>query len=181
MSRNRTVLDTPVGKVRTVTVNNARYYLIKDVCAGLGLTGHSPWSWHAKEADNKQRFYSRYDLQRKCATSGSGRHNTATIITYEGLMDYLSSATIRNRPQAIMFRMWLDGQTPEEDRVPPVYQSQLPLEQVAAPAETAQAANDAAVPLLWIVEYTCPACGFSGAKATQFCPDSGAKLGGVKA
>ena len=55
MSRNRMVLDTPVGKIRTVTVNNARYYLNKDVCVGLGLTGHSPWSWHATEAGNKQR------------------------------------------------------------------------------------------------------------------------------
>ena len=53
MSRTRYNLDTPIGKVRTVFIAGTRYYLIKDVCVGIGLTGHSPWSWHAKEQDNR--------------------------------------------------------------------------------------------------------------------------------
>ena len=119
MSKTRYVLDTPIGRVRSVFIAGTRYYMIKDVCAGIGLTGHSPWSWHAKEKDNKERFYRRYDLARDCPTSKDGRKNTTTIITYAGLMDYLCSATIIKKPQAIMFRTWLEAQASDCDKAAP--------------------------------------------------------------
>ena len=155
MSRTRYNLDTPIGRVRTVFIAGTRYYLIKDVCAGIGLTGHSPWNWHAKEQDNRERYYKRYDLERGCATNRAGRRNTTTVITYDGLMDYLCSATIIRKPQAIMFRTWLEAQASERDKAAPKQETKLPLEQPAAeeiPVEEVVQADEGPC---WLITYTC--------------------------
>lgn len=178
MSRTRYVLNTPVGRVRSVFIAGTRYYMIKDVCAGIGLTGHSPWSWHAKEKDNKERFYRRFDLARDCVTSREGRKNTTTIITYEGLMDYLRSATIAKKPQAIMFRTWLEAQVTERDKAAPKSDEKLPLEQAVIETGpiTEEAPSVAAEPR-WCVQYVCSQCGYVTSKPSKFCPDCGERLG----
>ena len=178
MSRTRYNLDTPIGKVRTVLIHGTRYYIIKDVCAGIGLTGHSPWSWHAKEQDNREKYYRRYDLARGCATSREGRKNTTTVITYEGLMDYLCSSRIAKKPQVIMFRTWLDAQASESDRATPKPEAKLPLEQ---PVVEEEAPSIEEVMLAdegphWLITYTCSECGCAVQKPTKFCPDCGKRL-----
>jgi|GEM_PF-6365312 len=178
MSRTRYVLNTPVGRVRTVFVAGTRYYMIKDVCAGIGLSGHSPWSWHAKDKDNKERFYRRFDLARDCVTNKEGRKNTTTIITYDGLMDYLRSATIAKKPQAIMFRTWLAAQATERDKAAPNPDDKLPLEQAVIEAE--QSIEEAVLAdetPRWNVIYVCSECGHQATKPTKYCPDCGEKLG----
>ncbi len=178
MSRTRYNLDTPIGKVRTVFISGSRYYLIKDVCAGIGLTGHSPWSWHAKEQDNRERYYRRYDLARGCATNREGRRNTTTVITYDGLMDYLCSATIAKKPQAIMFRTWLEAQASERDKAAPKPDAKLPLEQPVVeaeeqPVEEVLLADEGP---RWLISYTCSCCGHSVEKPSRYCPECGARL-----
>lgn len=180
MSRTRYNLDTPIGRVRTVFIAGTRYYLIKDVCAGIGLTGHSPWSWHAKEQDNRERYYKRYDLERGCATNRAGRRNTTTVITYDGLMDYLCSSTIIKKPQAIMFRTWLEAQASERDKAAPKQDAKLPLEQEQPAAEeeapTVEEAMLADEGPRWLATYVCSECGHMSDKPTKFCPECGTRL-----
>lgn len=176
MSRTRYNLETPIGRVRTVIISGTRYYLIKDVCAGIGLTGHSPWSWHAKEQDNRERYYKRYDLERGCATNRAGRRNTTTVITYDGLMDYLCSATIIRKPQAIMFRTWLEAQASERDKAAPKQEAKLPLEQPAAEEMPVEEVVQADEGPCWLITYTCSECGCSVTKPSKFCPDCGKRL-----
>jgi len=176
MSRTRYNLDTPIGRVRTVFIAGTRYYLIKDVCAGIGLTGHSPWSWHAKEQDNRERYYKRYDLERGCATNRAGRRNTTTVITYDGLMDYLCSATIIRKPQAIMFRTWLEAQASERDKAAPKQETKLPLEQPAAEEMPVEEVVQADEGPSWLITYTCSECGCYVSKPSKFCPDCGKRL-----
>jgi len=176
MSKTRYVLDTPIGRVRSVFIAGTRYYMIKDVCAGIGLSGHSPWSWHAKEKDNKERFYRRYDLARDCPTSKEGRKNTTTIITYAGLMDYLCSATIIKKPQAIMFRTWLEAQASDCDKAAPKQEDRLPLEQAIAEEMPVEEIAQADEGPCWMIAYTCSVCGCSVSKPSKFCPDCGLRL-----
>ena len=178
MSRTRYNLETPIGKIRTVFINGTRYYLIKDVCVGIGLTGHSPWSWHAKEQDNKEKYYKRYDLARGCATSRGRSKNTTTVVTYDGLMDYLCSATIAKKPQAIMFRTWLEAQASERDKAAPNPDVKLPLEQAVAEEEpvTVEEIILADEGPRWVITYTCSECGCSVQKPSKFCPDCGKRL-----
>ena len=175
MSRSKYLLDTPAGKVRTVMIDGARFYVIKDVCAGIGLTGHSPWSWHAKEAGNKELFYRRYDLNRRCATSGGGRRNTATVITYNGLIDYLSSATIRKKPQAVMFKTWLESQVEIAD---PSSETETLLEQqeIEIPTSGPKEPENMKAPQTWRISYVCPFCEYTTRSRSKFCPECGSRL-----
>ena len=193
MSKNRYILDTPAGKIRTVIADGIRYYMIKDVCVGIGMTGHSPWSWHAKETGNKERYYRRWDLERKCLITRDGGRNTATIITYDGMMNYLASTRIRNKPEVLMLRTWFESQIEDEDKkvMRPYVADILPLEQaVSHEAEQNESqhhppvspihykAPDPKAPALmhWLIDYICPGCGARTAVPTKYCPECGSRL-----
>ena len=179
MSKSKSNLNTPIGRVRTVMIGKTRYFMIKDVCAGIGLQGHSPWSWHVNAGNNRERFYKRYDLNRRRETKFASAKDTVTVITLEGLYDYLRSPYIIKKPRAMMFKTWLDAYTPLKEVT--VTEATEPerldemIEQNVEPVKAEPVTSKAPKPW-WGVAFVCPKCNYMTIAPTNFCPDCGLAL-----
>ena len=179
MSKSKSNLNTPIGRVRTVMIGNARYFMIKDVCAGIGLQGHSPWSWHVNAGNNRERFYKRYDLNRRRETRFASAKDTVTVITLEGLNDYLRSPYIIKKPRAMMFKTWLDAYTPLKEVT--VTEAAEPERLDEMIEQTAKQATPDAESVIrpkqyWDVVFRCHKCEYMTAVPTNYCPDCGEPL-----
>ena len=161
MSKSKYTLESPIGRVRSVMIGNVRYFMIKDVCAGIGLQGHSPWSWHVNAGNNRERFYKRYDLNRRRETTHSGAKNTVTVITLEGLNDYLRSPYIIKKPRAIFFKTWLDAQSQLHETAAPTEPERLD-DMIEQAVEQSKPAADAKIKhkQCWEVQFRCRKCGY---------------------
>ena len=179
VSKSKSNLNTPIGRVRTVMIGKTRYFMIKDVCAGIGLQGHSPWSWHVNAGNNRERFYKRYDLNRRRETKFASAKDTVTVITLEGLYDYLRSPYIIKKPRAMMFKTWLDAYTPlKEVTVTEATEPERLDEMIEQAAEQATPEQEAKTgpKQYWEVNFRCRKCGFTTIAPTKFCPDCGEPL-----
>ena len=82
---------TPIGDIRIINKLNMPYFCMKDVCVGLGFLGHSPWSWHIARSNNREKYYNRFDLNTACLVDTNIKHNVATFISLDGLVDFMDS------------------------------------------------------------------------------------------
>ena len=197
MRRAREIIKTPIGNIFTVDLDGAPYFNIKEVCAGIGLRGHSPWSWHAERGDNRERYYKRYSTQRRDFTDNTNGHGSITMISCTGLSDYLQNPRLRNG-LALMFKAWLEITYPKEKQEsasddagqylhdlvnygPKIADAnardrQVPQNQISMDQHEATRGLMPAQPKRWRVQYVCPTCGFQSPGAYNHCPECTERL-----
>ena len=197
MRRAREIIKTPIGNIFTVDLDGAPYFNIKEVCAGIGLRGHSPWSWHAERGDNRERYYKRYSTQRRDFTDNTNGHGSITMISCAGLSDYLQNPRLRNG-LAVMFKAWLETTYPKEKQEsasddvgkylhdlveygPKIADAnardrQVPQNQISMDQHEATRDLMPAQPKRWRVQYVCPSCGFQSPGPYNHCPECTERL-----
>ena len=195
MKKARAIVKTPIGNIFTVDLNGTPYFNIKEVCIGIGLRGHSPWSWHAERGDNRMRYYKRYSTQRRSFTFNSNGHGSITMISREGLYDYLQNPRLRNG-LAVMFGAWLEAAYPREAkdvRELTTDEGRRYLNDLADGgvkyAEERRIPNQISMdqheeirslmptqPKRWRVQYVCPECGYQASALSKHCPECGERL-----
>ena len=191
MRKTRAVINTPIGKVFTVDLEGKPYFNIKEVCAGIGLRGHSPWSWHAERGNNRQLYYKRYSTQRRTFTFHANGHGSITMISVDGLIDYLRNPRLRNG-LAVMFKAWLESTYMEKSEneqylddlarygveVADAFRKKpdIPKDQISMDQHEASRDIMPEQPLHWKVKYYCPICGFEVESPSKFCPECGKSL-----
>lgn len=183
MRKARAIIQTPIGNLFTVDRDGILYFGIKEVCEGIGLRGHSPWSWHAERGDNRERFYQRYSKQRRDFTEHANGHGSITMISLEGLYDYLSNPRLKNG-LTVMFLAWLSSNHPvadqsqditaqESERTSAVY---AVADQISMDEHEQCRQYIPPQPKRWRVQFVCPECGYQASSASKHCPDCGERL-----
>lgn len=194
MRKARAIIDTPIGKIFTVDFDGTLFFNIKEVCAGIGLRGHSPWSWHAERADNRERFYRRYSMKRRSFTENMNGHGSITMISLEGLYDYLSNPRFKSA-LTMMFKVWLSNNYPMEQQASqqeqymkdlfelgPEYADTKIVAQECHPDQISMDEHEQCRDILppkpkrWRVQYVCPECGHQDTRASKHCPECGERL-----
>ena len=194
MRRARAVINTPVGHIFTVDDCGKLYFNIKEVCSGIGLRGHSPWSWHAERGDNRQRYYRRYTLKQRSFTFNANGHGSITMISLEGLYDYLENPRLNNA-LALMFKAWLNTNYPIETTQEAPAQAENDDATKQYPLDLINVGIDAPIPnqismdqdektrelmpeqpKRWKVKYICPVCGKELDTPSRYCPECGERL-----
>lgn len=189
MRRAREIIKTPIGNIFSVDLDGVPYFNIKEVCAGIGLRGHSPWSWHAERGDNRERYYKRYSTQRRDFTDNTNGHGSITMISCAGLKDYLQNPRLRNG-LALMFKAWLDT-TYRSDGLKYLDDLEkygidiaemnrkrqlIPQNQISMDQHQATSALMPEQPKRWRIQYLCPECGHQASTASKHCPECGERL-----
>ena len=197
MRRKREIIKTPIGNIFSVDLDGTPYFNIKEVCAGIGLRGHSPWSWHAERGDNRERYYTRYSTQRRDFTDNINGHGSVTMISCEGLHDYLKNPRLRNG-LSLMFRVWLENTYPMEkqenangdvgqylhdlvDYGPKIadanaFERNTPKNQISMDQHEDARDIMPPQPKRWKVKYICPTCGLELDSPSKFCSECGERL-----
>lgn len=110
------------NKVRTVDVNGETWFVLKDVCAVLGIANHKMTAQSLEEDEVSQTYL----------TDSLGRQQKTTIISESGLYHVVLRS---DKPEAKPFRKWVTSEVLPSVRKHGAYMTPVTIDQMIASPE----------------------------------------------